>query len=96
MSVFTAPEPGWYEQDPSAPGGWRKVSDYEASAWERNLLLAPDDRPLVRYAAIDGQAVAWSASDGSQVLPNGQVIPSRTATIVLFDTEPAEGPGWPG
>ena len=88
MSTFTAPEPGWYEQDPSAPGGWRKVSEYEASAWERDLSLAPDDRRLVRYAAVGGHAVAWSAWTGNQALPNGQVIPARTATIVTFDTEP--------
>lgn len=79
------PEPGWYEQDPSpeSPGGWRKVSEYEASAWKRDLRLVPDDRHLVLYVAVDGSAVAWSAHHANQALPNGQVIPSRTATIVL-------------
>ena len=88
MSTFTAPETGWYEQDASAPGGWRKVSEDEASPWERNVLLAPEGRQLIRYVVIDGHCVAFSFGPGNQALPNGQVIPPRTATVVTFETEP--------
>ena len=79
------PEPGWYEQDPSpeSPGRWRKVSDVEASAWERDMGRAPDGRHLVRYVALDGCLVAWSAHHANQALPNGQVIPPRTAVVVV-------------
>lgn len=86
--MWEVPEPGWYELDPSAPGGWRKVSAYEASAWEGDVGQAPDDRRLVRLAAMSGHAVAWSAGRGNEVLPSGQVIPPRTLTTVTFDADP--------
>ena len=89
MSTFTAPEPGWYEPDASVPGGWRKLEGLQASALlEQGLDQIPDDRHLVWYARIGRGLVAWSAHHANQALPNGQVVPSRTATIVTFETEP--------
>lgn len=77
------PEPGWYEEDPSAEGGWRRVSRAEASEWGGDLGYAPDDRRLVRYATAGGRLVAWTPWRGNLTLPNGQVLPSRAVTAVI-------------
>lgn len=78
---WTVPEDGWYERDPSAPHGWRRLSDWDAAGLEVRGI--PEDAALVRFETGDDGIEAWAAKTGEMTaLPDGTLLLPRTWCIV--------------